>query len=155
VEEDLAGYRLLRRREGQDEFEEVAVLPAVATRAEDGGVGVGETVVYTVVAFDRDGLESEPSDPIEVESRTWGLRAELRDGDVHLHWDPTAQAPFEATRILLEGFRTRELARVASEGFVDEDPSSGGRRYRLVGVRPDGRESPPSEPVEIEVPDPG
>lgn len=155
VEEDLAGYRLLRRREDQDEFEEVAVLPAVATRAEDRGVGVGETVVYTVVAFDRDGLESEPSDPIEVESRSWGLRAELRNGDVHLRWDPTAQAPFEATRILLEGFRTRELATVASEGFVDEDPSSGGRRYRLVGVHPDGRESPPSEPVEIEVPDPG
>lgn len=152
VEVDLAGYRLLRRREGKDEFEEVAVLPADATRAEDLGVGVGERVAYAVVAFDRDGLESPPSDPLAVESRRWGLRAEVRDGDVHLHWDPVAQAPFASTRILLEGFRTRELAAVPSEGFVDRSPSSGRRRYRLVGVRPDGRESPPSEPVEVEVP---
>lgn len=153
VEVDLAGYRLLRRREDSEDFEEVAVLPAESTEAADRGVAPGERVEYAVRAFDRDGLESRHSEPLAVESRAFGLRAEVVDGDVHLRWDPAAQIPFEETRILLEGLRTRELARVPSEGWVDQSPPAGTRRYRLVGVRADGRESPPSAVVEVEVPD--
>lgn len=154
VESDLAGYRLLRRREGTEAFQEVASLPADATEAEDRGVAAGERVAYAVMAFDRDGLESAPSDPLVVESLGFGLQAEVEGGDVHLRWDPAAQAPFAETRILLEGLRTRELGRVASEGFVDRRPPPGRRRYRLIGVRPDGRESPLSAVVEVEVPEP-
>ena len=153
VEVDLAGYRLLRRRAGTEEWEEVATLDAGTTQVEDTAVAAGERIHYAVVAFDRDGLESEPSEPLEVESRAWGLRADRVGRDVHLRWDAEAQAPFESTRILLEGLRTRELGRVPSEGFVDRAPPAGRRRYRILGVRPDGAESPASATVEIRVPE--
>ncbi len=80
VEKDIAGYRLLRIREESSAGEIVAVLEPGATSAEDREIGAGERLSYKLVAFDRDGLESEPSDPIEVESVDYGLRAAAAGG---------------------------------------------------------------------------
>jgi fibronectin type 3 domain-containing protein len=150
AEWDIEGYRLLRTREGVKPREIVATTRSGATRAEDRGVGAGERVTYQVVAFDRDGLESAPSDPIRVESVDYALEA-LPQGDaIRLRWNPEVQRGFAAARVLRGGFfGAREIARVSSEGFVDRDVEPGHRyRYLVVLIREDGSEAPPSEAVE-------
>jgi hypothetical protein len=68
VEEDIVGYRLYRTLEGEDSPTLIASLSADETTADDAAVAAGQRVSYTLVAIDRDGLESAPADPIEVES---------------------------------------------------------------------------------------
>ncbi len=107
-----------------------------------------------MVAFDRDGLESEPSDPIEVESVDYGLRALRKEGAIRLHWKPEVQEGFAAARVLREKtFGSDELARVPSAGFVDREVEPGRRyRYQVILVREDGSEAPPSAVIEATVP---
>ena len=114
----------------------------------------GERLSYQLVAFDRDGLESDLSDPIEVESVGYGLHALPREGAIHLHWKPEIQEGFAAARVLRERtFGSDEIAQVPSEGFVDTDVKPGHRyRYQVVLVREDGSEAPPSVVVEATAP---
>jgi fibronectin type 3 domain-containing protein len=154
VEKDIAGYRLLRVRGGADSGEIVAVLAPGATGAEDREIGAGERLSYAVVAFDSDGLESEPSDSIEVRSVDYGFQALPKDGAIHLRWKPEVQEGFAAARVLRERtFGSEEIARVPSEGFVDRDVEPGRRyRYQVVLIREDGSEAPPSAVIEASVP---
>ena len=150
VEQDIAGYRLLRIRQGSSSGEIIVTLEGRATSAEDREIGAGERLSYRVVAFDRDGLESEPSDPIEVESVDYGLSAAAHQGAIHLHWRPEVQEGFAAARVLREKtFGSDELARVPSAGFVDREVEPGRRyRYQVILVREDGSEAPPSAVIE-------
>lgn len=150
VEKDVAGYRLLRVREGADSEETVIVLDPDATRGEDREIGAGEKLSYAVVAFDGDGLESEASDSIEVESVDYGLRAAAQEGAIQLHWSPEVQEGFAAARVLHKGtFGDDEIARVSSEGYLDGEVKPGRRyRYQVILVREDGSEAPPSKVVE-------
>jgi fibronectin type 3 domain-containing protein len=154
AEWDIDGYRLLRIREGGKARETVATTGSGATRAEDRAVGAGEPVSYRVVAFDRDGLESAPSDPIRVESVDYGLEALPQEDAIRLRWSPEVQRGFAAARVLREGFfGTREIARVPTAGFVDRDVKPGHRyHYLVVLVREDGSEAPPSAVIEAEAP---
>jgi fibronectin type 3 domain-containing protein len=154
VEKDIAGYRLLRMREGSNSEEVVGTLEGDATSAADHEIGAGERLSYAVVAIDGDGLESEPSDSIEVESVDYGLSARPQDGAIHLNWSPEVQRDFAAARVLREGtFRSDEIARVTSAEFVDRDVKPGGRyRYLVILVREDGSEAPPSTVIEATVP---
>jgi fibronectin type 3 domain-containing protein len=154
VERDIAGYRLLRIRQGSSPGEIVATLAPDTTIAGDREIGAGERLSYKVVAFDRDGLESDPSDPIEVESVDYGLRALPQEGAIQLQWKPEVQEGFAAARVLREKiFGSDEIARVPSEGFVDRDVKPGHRyRYLVILVREDGSEAPPSTVVEATVP---
>lgn len=155
VEGDLAGYRLFRRRAHATRDELVAEVSAETLRVADNAVAASERLTYAVVAFDRDGLESEPSDPIESESVGYGLRAELEGSTVTLRWDEAVQRELAQVRVLRDGrFGDSELARVESASFVDRSARAGStQRYRLVGVRPDGSEAPSSLVLEVEVPD--
>ena len=155
VEEDIAGYRLLRIREGADSGEVVAVLEPGTTSVLDREVGAGEPLSYQLVAFDNDGLESAPSDPIEVESVDYGLRALPQEDAIHLHWEPEVQKGFAAARVLRERtFGSDEIGRVPSAGFVDRNVEPGHRyRYLVILVREDGSEAPPSAIVEATVPE--
>ena len=106
------------------------------------------------MAFDRDDLESDPSDPIQVESVDYGLRALPQEGAIQLRWKPEVQEGFAAARVLRERtFGSDEIARVPSEGYVDREVEPGHRyRYLVVLVREDGSEAPPSAVVEATVP---
>jgi len=154
AEWDIDGYRLLRIRERDKSRGTVATVESAATRAEDRAVGAGERVSYRVVAFDRDGLESAPSDPILVESIDYGLEALPQEDAIRLRWSPEVQRGFAAARVLREGFfGTREIARVSSAGYVDRDVKPGHRyRYLVVLVREDGSEAPPSAVIEAKAP---
>jgi len=154
VEPDLAGYRLLRIR-GDGETAEVATSVAgdrsVAT---DADVGADERVSYTVVAYDRDGLESDAAKPIVVESEGYALTATARPDGVHLEWNPRTGEGYRGARIYLQrGLGQKELAFVKGSRYVHTGVRPGGSyRYTLVLERPDGSRAPASSPVEIEFP---
>jgi fibronectin type 3 domain-containing protein len=154
VERDLAGYRVYRRRAAAEQDELVAEVSAETLSVGDDAVGASEKLVYTVVAFDRDGLESDRSDPVEAESVGYGLTAEVEGGTVTLRWDEAVQRELAAVRVLVEGaFGSSELARTESPSFVHQGVRSGStQRYRLIGVRPDGSPAPPSPVLEVAVP---
>ena len=124
------------------------------TLADDTQVGAGEAVSYAVVAFDDDGLESLPADPVAVVSEDYGLVAEVNEGAVYLYWEARPDEGFDAARVYRAGLLgLQEIARVPSEGFVDHDVQSG-RSYRYVVTleRDNGPAAPPSTPVEVRVP---
>jgi fibronectin type 3 domain-containing protein len=154
VEPDIVTYELRRRREGQDQPEVVAVLDGNATEAADAAVGAGESVRYSLVARDQDGLRSDPSDALEVVSRGYDLHATIADGRVHLRWDLPADAGLKSVRVMEIGtFHTRTLATVEGDGFVDAAAKAGHRyRYQVVGIRADGSEAPPSQVLQVTVP---
>lgn len=158
VEEDLQGYRLLRRCGASQGPRELATsVPPAVHRAVDGQVGADERCSYAVVAVDEDGLESAPSDPVEVESVGYELRAEVRDGAVHLAWSAERHSELASARVLREGWLgDDEIAQVREPRFVHTGVEPGERyRYRVVGVRPDGGEAPPSRSVEVRIPEQG
>jgi fibronectin type 3 domain-containing protein len=154
VEQDLKGYRLLRQRESQTEPELVSELGSSETQAVDGEVAPGERVSYSLVAFDRDGLESAASHAIEVKSEGYGLSATVREDGIHLVWRDRDDEGYARARVMLEGWpSSRELAVVEGTSWVHADVRPGGRyRYRVVLVRADGAAAAPSRMVEIRVP---
>jgi fibronectin type 3 domain-containing protein len=153
VETDLALYRLFRMRQGA-EPELVATVAADTTTAADGGVSAGERVAYALVAVDRDGLESQTSQAIEVESEGYSLRASAGPEGVRLTWNPRGEEGFRRARVQRTGWFTRRRSAYSDTGsYLDRDVVPG-RRYRYVVVLegPDGRAAPPSSTVEIRVP---
>ena len=154
VEPDLRAYRLLRRR-GDAEAEQVAEIEVGTTEASDPQVGAGESVAYLLVALDRDGLESAPSAEIEVESVAYGLTATVGNGAIELSWSAGVQAGLAETRVLSVGtFGTRELGRSRTPGFTVPDAQPGASyRFRIVGVREDDSEAPPSREVRTRMPE--
>jgi fibronectin type 3 domain-containing protein len=153
VEPDVTGYRVLRYRDGKAAAEPVAELGPDQTLADDTQVGAGEAVSYAVMAFDDDGLESLPADPVAVVSEDYGLVAEVKEGAVHLSWEARPDEGFDAARVYRGGLLgLQEIARVPSEGFVDHDVQSGqSYRYVVTLERDNGPAAPPSAAVEVRV----
>jgi fibronectin type 3 domain-containing protein len=154
VEPNIAGYRLLRSRDDSGELELVSQLEPDQYEAEDRAIAAGERVTYRVVAFDRDGLASAPSDPVEVTAPGYGLEARAEREGVRLRWASAEGVDFESARVLRDSrFGSREIARVRGHEYLDRDVDAGGRyRYTVVLLGEDGREALPSERVEILVP---
>jgi len=152
VEPDVTAYRLFRVRDRSRE--QIAELPSAQTSAVDAGVGADEQTAYSVIAVDRDGLDSEPAAPLSVTSAGYGLVASARPDGVHLAWDPRPAEGFREARVLRHGLlSTLVLGRSQDGTFVDGRVEPGSRyRYSVVLERPDGTPAPPSSPVEILVP---
>ncbi len=155
VERDLAGYRLFRRRAGSEDEELVAEVNAETVRVADEEVEAGETLAYSLIAFDRDGLVSGPSDEVGTKSVDYGLEATVEGDTVVLRWNESLRREIPAVRVLSEGrFGQDELARVNASHFVHRGVRPGQTvRYRLVGLRSDGSEAPASAPHEVRVPE--
>ena len=155
VEKDVISYRILRRRADGEPPEVVASVSPDVTTVEDSAVGTGETVSYSLVAVDADGLQSEESDPIEVKSRGYELQAAPGEGGVVLTWAREPQDGFARARIERSGLIGRNAIGESEGGrYVDRNVSPG-RTYTYVVIleRPDGSAAPPSAPVEVEVPE--
>jgi fibronectin type 3 domain-containing protein len=155
VERDVSGYRVLRRRASSTKPEVVATVPPNQTTLEDTQVGADEVVRYGLVALDADGLESAESDPLEVVSKGYVLRAEPKEHAIELFWQRSPDDGFEVARIERSGMLgSSEIARESGDHYVDSDVSPG-RKYRYVVVlmRSDGSSAPPSAPLEVEAPE--
>jgi fibronectin type 3 domain-containing protein len=154
VEPDIALYRLLRLREGADEPEIVTTVSRDSLAARDTAVGAGETVTYSVVAFDADGLESAPGHGVRVESEGYGLSAEVRSDGVHLTWNPRTEEGHRGARIFRRSrLSRREFPPVTGSRFVDADVKPGqSYRYSVALVTADGSSAPRSAPFEVRVP---
>jgi fibronectin type 3 domain-containing protein len=154
VESNIAGYRLFRRRADGSPEEEVAELGREQTDALDVAVGAGEKLVYRAIAFDSDGMVSAPSVPVLAEGVGYELQANAREQRVELRWDERLHEEFGRARVLRDGlFGARALAEVSRAQFTDESVVRGRTyRYRVVLLREDGSEAPPSAPLEVTVP---
>jgi fibronectin type 3 domain-containing protein len=155
VEEDLVGYRLYRTFEGEDSPALVASLDAGETSATDAAVGAGQKVAYTLVAIDRDGLESAPGDPIEVESERYGLSATVRPDGVHLEWRDRSEEGFRGGHVFRTALlQNKNLGFALENHFVDTAVRPGATyRYTVVLERIDQSLAPRSAPVEISIPE--
>jgi fibronectin type 3 domain-containing protein len=155
IEGDIAGYRLLRlHKHGRPTL--VASVPADVTRAEDRTVTAGENARYAVVAIDRDGLESRPCEPIRVQSLDYDLEASPSPHEVALHWTPYVDEFPQARVSRTTWLGAREIGRTGDGRFVDADVAPGrAYHYIVVLIRSDGSEAPPSEPLEVHVPEDG
>ena len=154
VEPNIAGYRLLRTREGNESEEVAAVLGADQSTWEDRAVAANETVRYRVVAFDRDGLVSEPSEPVALNAPGYGLKASAESEGVRLRWSSPADTRYAAARVLRDGSSgPRELATVRGHEYLDREVDAGARyAYTVDLLGDDGREALPSEREEVTVP---
>jgi len=155
VEEDIAGYRLYRNLEGADSPALVASLAADETTATDAAVGAGQRVSYALVAIDRDGLESDLSDPIEVESEHYGLSATVRPDGVHLEWQDRSDEGFRGGHVFRTALlQNKNLGFTLENRFVDTEVRPGATyRYTVVLERLNQTLAPRSAPVEISIPE--
>jgi fibronectin type 3 domain-containing protein len=154
VEPDIALYRLLRLREGTEEPEIVTTVSHASLEARDTAVGAGETVTYSLVAFDSDGLESAPGDGVTVRSEGYDLSADVRPDGVHLVWNPRTEEGHRGARIFRRSRVTRrEFPPVGGSRFVDTSVKPGhSYRYSVSLLRADGSSAPRSAPVEVRIP---
>jgi fibronectin type 3 domain-containing protein len=155
VEEDIVGYRLYRTLGAEDSPVLVASLDADETLATDAAVGAGQRVFYTLVAIDRDGLESDPSNPIEVESERYGLSATVRPDGVHLEWTDRSDEGFRGGHVFRTALlQNKNLGFSLENRFVDRDVRPGATyRYTVVLERTNQTLAPRSAPVEISIPE--
>jgi fibronectin type 3 domain-containing protein len=155
VEEDIVGYRLYRTLEDADSPTLIASLSADETTATDAAVAAGQRVAYTLVAIDRDGLESDPANPIEVESEGYGLSATVRPDGVHLEWNGRVDEDFRRGHVFRTAFlQNKSLGFSLGNSFVDTEVRAGATyRYTVVLERTDQSLAPRSAPVEISIPE--
>jgi fibronectin type 3 domain-containing protein len=155
VEEDIVGYRLYRTLEGEDSPTLIASLSADETTADDAAVAAGQRVFYTLVAIDRDGLESDPANPIEVKSERYGLSATIRPDGVHLEWSDRTDEDFLGGHVFRTAFlQNKNLGYSLGNSFVDTEVKAGTTyRYTVVLERTDQSLAPRSAPVEITIPE--
>jgi len=155
VEEDIVGYRLYRTLEGKDSPTLIASLSADETTADDTAVAAGQRVSYTLVAIDRDGLESDPSNPIEVESERYGLSATVRSDGIHLEWSDRADEGFRGGHVFRTALlQNKNLGFSLGNSFVDTEVRAGATySYTVVLERADQSLAPRSAPVEISTPE--
>ena len=155
VEEDIVGYRLYRTLEGEDSPTPIASLSADETTADDNAVAAGQRVSYTLVAIDRDGLESGPANPIGVESERYGLSATARPDGIHLEWNDRADEGFRGGHVFRTAFlQNKNLGCSLGNSFVDTEVRAGATySYTVVLERADQSLAPRSAPVEISTPE--
>jgi fibronectin type 3 domain-containing protein len=154
VEPDIAHYRLLRLREGAAKPEIVTTVPHASLETRDTEVGAGETVTYTLVAFDSGSLESAPGDPVTVRSEGYDLSADVQLDGVHLAWNPRTEEGHRGARIVRRGrLSQREFPPVTGSHFVDTGVKPGrSYRYTVTLLKAGGSSAPRSAPVEVRVP---
>ena len=153
VEADIAEYRLVRIRQGT-RSKVIATVPADSRRAIDTDLSAGEGATYAVIAVDRDGLASRPSIPIKVESQDYELQAATGPAGVSLRWYARPDE-FPRARVARSSWLgERDLGHTQDGSFVDADVQPGrSYSYVVILIRPDGSEAPPSDPLEVHVPD--
>jgi fibronectin type 3 domain-containing protein len=154
VEADIVEYRLLRRRAGADAPEVVAVLPPGQTHAEDDAVMADELIDYSLVAVDRDGLESVPSTPLTVRGQGYELTATVKRDGVHLRFNMRMDEGYHRASIQRRGVFGYSDIGVSYDGAFVDPNVEGGNRYEYTATlqRTDGTSGPTSAPVSIRVP---
>jgi hypothetical protein len=156
VERDLAEYRLYRIDSALP-TQLVGSVSADHTVTEDRTVASGESVTYALVALDRDGLESRPSEPVQASGERYGLSAEALPDGVHLRWDPRPAEGFVQARIERFSWLRRRVLGASDDGhFIDREALPGASyRYVVVLERAGDDPAPASQPIAVRIPDPG
>lgn len=154
VEPDIAHYRLLRRRPGEREFRALSAIEAGRTRGRDAALAADERVTYAVSAVDASGLESAPSEPLEVTAAGYELSGIGGPEGVRLRWNPRLEEGFREAQVLREsGLGARLIGSSRDGRYLDREARPGSRyRYQVILLREDGSRAPASTPLEVSVP---
>ena len=117
------------------------------------GAFFDERVDYSLIAVDRDGLESAPSTPLTVRSQGYELTATVMRGSVHLHFNMRMDEGYRRASIQRRGVLGYSDIGVTYDGaFVDPDVELDTRyEYTATLQRTDGTSGPTSTPVAIDV----
>jgi fibronectin type 3 domain-containing protein len=152
VETDLLGYRLRRWHKGEP-AQTVLYVGADKTRAEDADVAADQDYDYSLLAVDRDGLESRPSARIHVSSAGYEWHASASANEVRLAWNARPDEGFVRAHVTRQAFwRERTFVTDAAE-LRDADVTPGRTyRYRIQLERRDGSRAPESTPITVAVP---
>jgi fibronectin type 3 domain-containing protein len=153
VETDLLGYRLLRWYKGHP-TQTILYVGADKTRAEDGEVAAEQEYDYSLIAVDRDGLESRPSAPIHVSGVGYEWRASANASEVRLAWNARPEEGFVRAHVTRTGSLWREHEFVTDAAELRDVDVTPGRtyRYRIQLERSDGSRAPASKPIDVAVP---
>ncbi len=151
VEPDILEYRLLRTRNPSEMPKIVATVSSEESWIQDRAVGAGEAVSYSIVAVDRDGLESMPAEPVDVVSVSYGLEVSSVDAGVQLRWDSGTGERFRGGHVFRHDLLgRRNLGFTTEDHFLDPEVQAGQQyRYSVVLERPDKTLAPPSQIVEV------
>ncbi|MGH3359251.1 MAG: sigma-70 family RNA polymerase sigma factor [Nocardioidaceae bacterium] len=143
AEPDIDGYVVLR--DGDPITDPIGSRDFTDTDVEDG-----TTYRYTVVAVDRSGNESTPSDAVReawdpAPEAPTGLGAEEQDDGIALTWDENAEPDLRSYRVYRDG---EPLATVDEPSYDDTDVTDGQTyEYSVVAIDRGGQESDLSESV--------
>ncbi len=155
LEVDVVEYRLLRWSDGERRPRVIASVGGRSTRGVDASLAADEHAVYAVSALDASGLESAPSEPLEVAAAGYELAAVGGPEGIHLRWNPRGAEGFRGAQVLRMGpFGMRLLGTSGDGQYLDATARPGGRyRYQVILLREDGSRAPGSTPLEVRMPD--
>ncbi|MDI6777102.1 MAG: hypothetical protein QMD03_07675 [Syntrophales bacterium] len=154
-ENDIAVYHVWRAGSEGEEFTKIADVHGETTYI-DKELKDGYTYRYRIQAEDRDGLLSDFSETISIQTKPRpkspeGFTGDLRKGRVKLHWKPGNEPDILHYNVYEKRFfGSEKIATVTETNFKGGGLPKGKKKtYVITSVDKDGLESEPSEEVTI------
>ncbi|MBN1380315.1 MAG: hypothetical protein JXA41_01445 [Deltaproteobacteria bacterium] len=150
-EKDIVGYHLYRNSSltgfvGIDTFSQIADVKE--TSYVDGDLKDGQTYIYKLQAEDKDGLLSDYSDAVTIQTKPKprppeGLKGDIRNGKAHLSWMPAQETDIAHYIVYAKTyFQLAKVAVVQKPDFTGVSlPEGKTRTYCVTAVDRDGLES--------------
>ncbi len=153
-ENDIAVYHIYRG-EGSEEFSQIAKITG-GTSYQDKNLKDGSTYRYKIRAEDKDGLLSDFSNAISVQTKPKpqkpeGITGDIRDGNVVLSWKPGRESDITHYVVYEKSFFSlQKIDTVEATNFSEASPAKGkSKTYAVTSVDKDGLESEPSQEITI------
>jgi uncharacterized protein len=153
-EKDIAVYHIYRAA-GPEDFAQIANV-SVKTGYQDRDLKDGTTYKYKIRAEDKDGLISDFSDVISVQTKPKpkkleGVMSRISEGNVILSWEPASEP--EITHYVVYEKRFFGLQRIDAvkiTSFSEAAPGKGKSKiYAVTSVDKDGLESELSQEITV------
>ncbi len=147
-EKDIKSYNLYRSLgpAGVENFTRIAIVDK--TSYVDGDLKDGNTYLYKIQAEDKDGLLSDFSDTVVIQTKPKpqspeGLKGKIQGGKVQISWMPGQEADI-VNYVVYEKtfFRPEKITVVKEPNFSEISPSKGKTKtYIVTAIDKDGLES--------------
>lgn len=155
LEKDVVYYRIFRSETREEDFSQIARIQG-ATSYVDKNLKDGMTYRYRIQAEDKDGLLSDFSDLVRVQtkarpSRPLGLKGEALPAKVELVWKPSPEADISHYVIYSKRFLGLDRLGVSSAATFNDAPLERGKSktYVVTAVDKDGLESEASDELRL------
>ena len=153
-ENDIAVFHIYRSA-GSEEFSQTAKITG-GTSYQDKDLKDGATYRYKIRAEDKDGLLSDFSDAVSVQTKPKpqkpeGITGDIRTGNVVLSWKPGRESDITHYVVYEKSFfGLQKIDTVKATSFSEAAPDKGkNKTYAVTSVDKDGLESEPSQEVTV------